>query len=285
MSHEQAIRPGLLCATPDDLLRCMPSLGPAPSFCAVAIDECDAVLCGGPHTEAVTPAAETLLRGIFAHSRPQTILTTAHLTLGHDRALKRRFPSISRVGRPPAPGGGASNQQALVPTLQQVFHYVPPARAEGKLLDVINRADERDWLREGKILVCCRSADEALRIHTFLQAERAELHPALLHSRLDPRPRATALSAFADAGSRLLVCTADLVRGLHLPSVRHVIIADVSDDVADFVHCAGRTARGGETGLVSCIVTSGSKGGMRLGQHRGLHALQSAAKLDFARGG
>ena len=43
-------------------------------------------------------------------------------------------------------------------------------------------------------------------------------------------------------------------RGLDLPGVRHVVLYDLPTDVTTYVHAAGRTARRGEAGLVTCLV-------------------------------
>ena len=73
-----------------------------------------------------------------------------------------------------------------------------------------------------------------------------------------------------------VVCTTVAVRGLDFPRVRHVVLYDITGDEATFVHSAGRTARRGEQGLVSCLVVASS--GQRA---RGLHQLQAGAKIHF----
>jgi len=80
-------------------------------------------------------------------------------------------------------------------------------------------------------------------------------------------------------------------RGLDCPSVRHVVLFDTPTDVTAFVHRAGRTARAGEEGVVTCLVQSGGDGsigsfgdsGGSFGKHKNLHALLDAPKLNFAR--
>ena len=75
----------------------------------------------------------------------------------------------------------------------------------------------------------------------------------------------------------LLIATGVVARGLDVPSLRHVILFDMPTDVAGFVHCAGRTARRGRPGLVSCLVESQSQAS----RFRELHALTRAPKLQF----
>ena len=68
-------------------------------------------------------------------------------------------------------------------------------------------------------------------------------------------------------------------RGLDFPTLRHVVLYDVPRDVASFVHCAGRTARRGQAGLVTCLVRNARD----IGRYKNLHALQDAPKLHFAK--
>ena len=57
---------------------------------------------------------------------------------------------------------------------------------------------------------------------------------------------------------------------------------DLSLDVTSFVHCAGRTARRGQAGVVTCLVKSQDS---KAYAHRSHHALRPAPRLNFdARG-
>lgn len=103
--------------------------------------------------------------------------------------------------------------------------------------------------------------------------------PLKLHQELSEEERASALAAFRAGESRLLVATDVAARGLDVPSVRHVVLFDMPDDIAAFVHRAGRTARAGEGGVVTCLV----RGGAAFGKYKALHALQDAPKLEFPR--
>lgn len=103
----------------------------------------------------------------------------------------------------------------------------------------------------------------------------------MLHDELDARARDDALAAIRERRTSLLVCTGMAARGLDLSDLRHVILFDVPTDVAGYVHSAGRTARRGRDGLVTCLVESHAQAG----QFRQLHALQQAPRLQFAGGG
>jgi len=67
--------------------------------------------------------------------------------------------------------------------------------------------------------------------------------------------------------------------------VRHVILFDTPTDVTAFIHRAGRTARAGEDGVVTCLVAAGrGGGGGSFGRHKVLHELKDAPKLKFLKG-
>mmetsp|Transcript_29852 Transcript_29852/g.95505 ORF Transcript_29852/g.95505 Transcript_29852/m.95505 type:complete len:114 (-) Transcript_29852:87-428(-) len=93
-----------------------------------------------------------------------------------------------------------------------------------------------------------------------------------------PEGSAEAVARFASGEARALVCTAAAARGLDFPRVRHVLLFDMPKDVAGFVHSAGRTARRGKEGLVTCLVESGAE----VGRFRQLHALLPARALEFS---
>ena len=66
---------------------------------------------------------------------------------------------------------------------------------------------------------------------------------------------APAMLTMALRTTQLLVCTDLAARGLDFPHVRHVVMYDMPKDVTSFIHRAGRTARRGERGLLSCLYT------------------------------
>ena len=75
---------------------------------------------------------------------------------------------------------------------------------------------------------------------------------------MPPDARDEALAAFRDAlhhrATRVLLCTDVAARGLDFPDVRHVIMYDFPKDAPTFIHRAGRTARRGAGGLLTCFV-------------------------------
>merc|ERR1712176_494898 len=103
----------------------------------------------------------------------------------------------------------------------------------------------------------------------------------LLHGALPSLQRVRAVHAFRIGDdTKILVCTDVAARGLDFPRLRHVVMYDgLSADVSKFVHCAGRTARRGHRGVVTCL--SKSQHMRSLTAHQGHHALHPAPKLKF----
>ena len=80
---------------------------------------------------------------------------------------------------------------------------------------------------------------------------------------------------------RLLFCTELAARGLDLPSLRHVVLYDMPTDVAGYVHSAGRTARRGRGGLVSCLVESAAQRGIPRSIRTSFRSLQCLLTLTL----
>ena len=81
-------------------------------------------------------------------------------------------------------------------------------------------------------------------------------HPVeRIHSDRSQKQRVKALSGLRAGDHRILVATDIAARGLDLPIVRHVVNFGLPNAVEDYVHRAGRTARGAMQGVVSSIAT------------------------------
>jgi superfamily II DNA/RNA helicase len=250
----------------------------------VVIDEVDAVLCGSEFNDT-TPEASIELLGRLP-DRAQYILTTAHLTRAHTKIINRLFPDITTIRQ------SSSSQRVLVPTLRQVFHYFSgDMRAKlDKLQDILEKSEKQSTI------IFCKDENEVEAVHLFLQGNdtmRDAFAPEKLHVDLSSEERSGALSRFRtdDNECRMLVTHEIAARGLDCPSVRHVVLFDTPTDVTAFVHRAGRTARAGAEGVVTCLIQSGGAGslgsfgdsGGSFGQHKNLHALLDAPKLNFAK--
>ncbi|KAF9345206.1 DEAD-box ATP-dependent RNA helicase, partial [Mortierella sp. AD094] len=78
-----------------------------------------------------------------------------------------------------------------------------------------------------------------------------------LHGDRSQRERELALEAFKIGRSPILIATAVAARGLDIKDILHVINYDLSDDIDDYVHRIGRTARAGNPGLATTFFNEG----------------------------
>jgi ATP-dependent RNA helicase RhlB len=72
---------------------------------------------------------------------------------------------------------------------------------------------------------------------------------ALLSGDVPQKKRESLLKHFQDGEFPFLVATDVAARGLHIPEVSHVFNFDLPQDVEDYVHRIGRTARAGASGV------------------------------------
>lgn len=139
---------------------------------------------------------------------------------------------------------------------------IPPgAAAEGitHRLYVVKEADKRNALLAllhqelGSTLVFTRRKVDAEWLFHILDRQG---HPvARIHADQSQNKRVTALKTFREGQHRILVATDIAGRGIDVPGIEHVINFDIPENVEDYVHRAGRTARGRAQGIVSTIAT------------------------------
>ncbi|KAF9119282.1 hypothetical protein BGW39_000420 [Mortierella sp. 14UC] len=77
-----------------------------------------------------------------------------------------------------------------------------------------------------------------------------------IHGDRDQRERELALRAFKDGKSPILIATAVASRGLDIKDVMHVINYDLNNDIDEYVHRIGRTARAGNPGTATSFYNS-----------------------------
>jgi len=252
----------------------------------VAIDEVDAVLCGSEFNDTTPTESIELLERLPDQIKSQYILTTAHLTRAHTKIINRLFPDIVTIRQ------SSNARRILVPTLRQVFHYFSGDMSAklGKLHDVLQKSDTQSTI------LFCMDETEVETVHSFLESSdtlNKAFAPRKFHVGLPSEERSNALCEFknGDNDCKMLITHEIAARGLDCPSVRHVVLFDTPTDVTAFVHRAGRTARAGEEGIVTCLVQSGGGCGLgsfgdsggSFGQHKNLHALMDAPKLSFTK--
>jgi len=142
----------------------------------------------------------------------------------------------------------------VVPRLKQVFVNVGSADKLSLLVDVVaggERQKKERQLSSGQpqpltLVFCntvssCRAAEHALA--------ESGVSSLCYHGDLQSSEREANLEEFRNAGegdgsSSVLVCTDIASRGLDVPQVDHIVMFDFPLNPIDYLHRAGRTARG-----------------------------------------
>jgi ATP-dependent RNA helicase RhlE len=126
-------------------------------------------------------------------------------------------------------------------------------------LYVVKEEDKRNALLAllhqelGSTLVFARRKVDAEWLYHILERQG---HPvARIHADQSQSKRSSALQTFREGQHRILVATDIAGRGIDVPGIEHVINFDIPENVEDYVHRGGRTARGAAKGIVSTIVT------------------------------
>ncbi len=78
---------------------------------------------------------------------------------------------------------------------------------------------------------------------------------ARIHSDRSQSHRVAALESFRAGRHRILVATNIAARGIDVQGIEHILNYDLPDTAEDYIHRAGRTARGAAEGVVSSIGT------------------------------
>ena len=92
-----------------------------------------------------------------------------------------------------------------------------------------------------------------------------EGHPVeRIHSDRSQGQRVAALQGLREGEHRVLVATDIAARGIDLPIVAHIVNFGLPDAAEDYIHRAGRTARGSAKGTVSTIASWQDKESVRL---------------------
>lgn len=106
---------------------------------------------------------------------------------------------------------------------------------EGSMLVFVRRKVDADWI--------CRQLE--------IEGQPVER----MHSNLSQKHRVDALQGLRAGDHRILVATDIAARGIDIPIIQHIVNFNIPDAVEDYVHRAGRTARGDAGGIVSSIAT------------------------------
>jgi len=126
-------------------------------------------------------------------------------------------------------------------------------------LYVVKEEDKRNCLLAllteelGSTLVFVRRKIDAEWLYHILTRKG---HPvSRIHADRSQGKRVAALENFRAGEHRILVATDIAGRGIDIPGITHVINFDIPENVDDYVHRGGRTARGAALGIESTIAT------------------------------
>ncbi len=138
------------------------------------------------------------------------------------------------------PEGGAA---------EGITHRVYLVKPEDKRNALVALLDEE----LGSTLVFVRRKVDAEWLYHILTRKG---HPvSRIHADRSQGKRVEALDDFRAGEHRILVATDIAGRGIDVPGITHVINFDIPENVDDYVHRAGRTARGAALGIVSTVAT------------------------------
>jgi ATP-dependent RNA helicase RhlB len=131
-------------------------------------------------------------------------------------------------------------KQKTVEKAEQVVYHVGREEKFNLLLGLLKR--------EGgsRILIFSNTREEARRLEDRLT--RNGWQARALTGDVDQKKRLRILNDFKEGTLPVLVATDVASRGLHIEGVSHVINWDLPQDVEDYVHRIGRTARAGAAG-------------------------------------
>jgi len=114
---------------------------------------------------------------------------------------------------------------------------------------------------KGSMLVFLRRKVDAEWATKQLEQEG---HPVeRIHSDRTQSQRVAALQGLRQGEHRILLATDIAARGIDIPVIEHIVNYGMPDSVDDYIHRAGRTARGAMKGTVSTIATWQAKEDIR----------------------
>ena len=230
--HEQAdaIRrgPDIIIATPGRIIDYLKQgIFKTRQIEALVIDEADRLFDLG-----FIKDLRYLLKKLPPYDRRQSMLFSATLSyrvleLTYDYMNLPEFISVTP-------------EEVTVEGIDQVLYHVG---REEKLPLLLGILEKEDWVR---VLIFVNTKAGVEWVAKKLQGNG--LPAEAITGDLPQRKRLRLMERFKDGQIKILVATDVASRGIHVEDISHVINYDLPQDVENYVHRIGRTARAGKTG-------------------------------------
>jgi ATP-dependent RNA helicase RhlE len=180
-------------------------------------------------------------------ARRQTMLFSATMPPPIERLAQRLLDAPTRIDI--IPHGRTARG------IEHRLYLVEPKNMRPCLMSLV--AAER-----GSMLVFLRRKIDAEWAFRQLVEEGHEA--ARIHSDRSQSQRVKALEGLRSGTRRILIATNIAARGIDVPVIEHIVNFGVPDTVEEYVHRAGRTARGDAEGIVSTIASWQDKEQIRM---------------------
>ena len=171
----------------------------------------------------------------------QTALFSATVP-GFVRKLIRRYmddPEWIRIG-------------LEIQTVDEVDQYYSEIAARDKPEGVREILDEIPDEGDPQVLIFCEMQVGVDRLVRILKRDGYPIEG--LHGGMSQRERDSAMRQFRDGSLSILVSTNLAARGIDIPSITHVINYEMPENVEEYVHRIGRTARMGRKGTAISLI-------------------------------
>ena len=123
-------------------------------------------------------------------------------------------------------------------------------------------------------LIFCRTRHETASVAEKLSREGYNAEP--LHGDLSQAQRDRVMDRFRNKDLQLLVATDVAARGLDIDDITHVINYNLPDDMENYTHRSGRTARAGKKGESLVLINTRENGKIR--------AIEKQMRMEFTKG-
>jgi ATP-dependent RNA helicase DeaD len=123
-------------------------------------------------------------------------------------------------------------------------------------------------------LIFCRTRHETASVAEKLAKEGYNAEP--LHGELSQAQRDRVMDRFRNKDLQILVATDVAARGLDIDDITHVINYNLPDDIENYTHRSGRTARAGKKGESLVLINTRENGKIRM--------IEKQMRMEFTKG-